>query len=193
MPREARAEVEPGIYHVVARGNRKQDIYVDDTDRLRYLRTLELVVRRMDWMCMSYCLMGNHVHLLIETRTPNLGAGMHRLHGKYAQAFNRRHSYVGHLFQDRYKPSRIESDVHLWMTARYIALNPVAAGLCLKPEEYPWSSHAAVAAGRSPEWLASDRLESYFGAQGGEGLKRYIGFVELPESLNGDSPRLGRV
>ena len=81
-------------------------------------------------MCLSYCLMGNHVHLLIETREPNLGAGMHRLHGAYAQWFNRRHGFVGHVFQNRYESVTIENDPQLWVTAAYIARNPVTAGLC---------------------------------------------------------------
>jgi REP element-mobilizing transposase RayT len=187
MSRQPRAEVESGIYHVLARGNRKQDTFLDDADRLRYLRILEVVVGRMEWMCMSYCLMGNHVHLLIETRLPNLGAGMHCLQGKYAQYFNRRHGFVGHLFQDRFKSPQIETDPQLWQTAKYIALNPVAAGLCVKPEEYPWSSHAGIVNGTAPAWLAAARLESYFGSQGGEGIRRYDDFV----NLNGDSPPLG--
>jgi REP element-mobilizing transposase RayT len=180
MARQPRTELESGIYHVTARGNRKQETYVDDADRLRYLRMLQQVIERTDWMCLSYCLMSNHVHLLVETRTPNLGTGMHCLHGKYAQHFNRRHGYSGHLFQDRYKAKPVKGDPQLWMAAKYIALNPVAAGLCPRPVDYAWSSHAAFVADRSPDWLASDRLASYFGSQGGEGLRRYIDFVDLP-------------
>ncbi len=130
-------------------------------------------------MCLSYCLMGNHVHLLLETRTPNLGAGMHRLHGAYAQYFNRRHGFSGHLFQGRFDAPPIESDPQLWMTAAYIARNPVDAGLCREPADWPWSSHAAIVDGRAPDWLAAARLESYFGAQGGDGLQRYRELVEL--------------
>ena len=85
MPGEPRAEHEPGLYHVYARGIRKAPIYLDDADRWRYMKLLRKSVERMSWMCLSYCQMGNHVHLLIETREPNLGAGMHRLHGSYAQ------------------------------------------------------------------------------------------------------------
>jgi putative transposase len=193
MPRQARAEFESGVYHVYSRGNRKQQIYADDADRLRYLRGLQLVVVQMEWLCMSYCLMGNHVHLLIETRRPNLGAGMHRLHGKYAQYFNRRHGFVGHLFEDRFREKPQKTDPQLWQTARYIALNPVAAGLCEAPVDYPWSAHRAMVAGSTPDWVAADRRESYFGSQGGEGLRRYLDFVDLPQELNGDSPRLGSV
>ena len=79
-------------------------------DRRRYLKLLEDACERTRWTCLSYCLMGNHMHLLIETREPNLGNGMHRLHGSYAQYFNRRHGFVGHLFQDRYESVTIAND-----------------------------------------------------------------------------------
>jgi len=180
MPREARAEYEPGLYHVYARGNRKQEIFVDDRDRRRYLGLLATIVRRTGWMCLSYCLMGNHVHLLVETRQPNLGAGMHRLQGRYAQYFNRRHGLSGHLFQDRYSAVPIASDPQLWVAAAYIARNPVAAGLCRNAADFLWSSHADVVYRCAPDWLADRRLISYFETAGGTGLERYAALVALP-------------
>ena len=105
-----RCEFTAGLHHVYARGVRRQPIYVDDRDRWRYLGLLDRVTRRMQWRCLSYCLMGNHMHLLIETREPNLGAGMHRLHGAYAQYFNRRYDHSGHLFKDRYDAVPIQND-----------------------------------------------------------------------------------
>jgi REP element-mobilizing transposase RayT len=88
-----------GVAHVFARGNRQQLIFLDATDRRRYLDLLGRVARRLRWRCLAYCLMDNHVHLLIETRLPNLGRGMRELHGDYAQLFNKRHDRSGHLFQ----------------------------------------------------------------------------------------------
>jgi REP element-mobilizing transposase RayT len=189
VPRRPREEYEPGTYHVTARGNRRESIFVDDKDRLRYLAMLGRVTTRMDWLCLSYCQMGNHVHLLIETRSTNLGAGMHRLHGGYAQFFNRRHGYSGHLFGDRFHDEPIKSDAHLWMVAPYIARNPVRAGLCAAPVDWPWSSHASIL-GRAPvpSWLARDRLLSYFEAAGGHGLRRYADAVEFFPEPKGDSP-----
>jgi putative transposase len=180
MPRTARAEQEPGIYHVYARGNRKQDIYLDDRDRRRYLALLESVIGLTGWMCLSYCLMGNHMHLLIETREANLGAGMHRLQGSYAYYFNRRHDLSGRLFQSRYDAETIKDDSQFCVTAAYIARNPVAAGLCRRATDWLWSSHADVVLGCAPTWLAVDRLLAYFGADGGRGLARYIEMVDLP-------------
>lgn len=191
MPRQPRAEHEPGVYHVSARGIRKLPIYLDDADRWKYLKLLRKTVERTGWRCMSYCLMGNHVHLLIETREPNLGAGMHRLHGAHAQWFNRRHGFVGHLFQDRYNAVPITSDPQLWVAAAYIARNPVTAGLCERPEDWPWSSHAHIIERRPPAWLDAGRLAAYFASSGGEGITRYAEFVTASAYLNGDSPSLG--
>ena len=193
MPRGPRAEYEPGLYHVFARGNRKQPIYATETDRRRYLATLGRVTLRMRWHCLTYCLMGNHMHLLIETRDPNLGNGMHRLQGSYAQYFNRRHGHVGHLFQDRFRGVPITSDGQLVMAAAYIARNPVDAGLCETAADWPWSSHAQLIRGIHPIWLDSERLLAYFGAHGGDGFARYVSLVDaLIEHLpKGDSPLYG--
>ena len=180
MPRQARAEHVAGLFHVYARGNRKQDIFVDDRDRRRYLALLVGVIGRTGWLCLSYVLMGNHIHLLVETREPNLGAGMHRLQGMYAQYFNRRHGFSGHLFQSRYDAVPIVSDPQLWTAAAYIARNPVSAGLCRKATDWAWSSHADVVLRCAPDWLAVDRLLSYFATDGGRGLERYKALVELP-------------
>jgi REP element-mobilizing transposase RayT len=84
MPRKPRIELEGGIHHVWSRGAVKQTIFVNDDDRRRYLWRLGRVVDYMSWRCLAYCLMGNHMHLLIETPKANLGQGMHRLHGPYA-------------------------------------------------------------------------------------------------------------
>lgn len=96
-----------------ARGNRKQAIFRDDRDRRDYLGLLALEIRRTRWRCLSYCLMGNHVHLLVETPEANLAVGMQRLQGDYARTFNQRYKTVGHLFQGRYGSVRIRSDRQL--------------------------------------------------------------------------------
>jgi REP element-mobilizing transposase RayT len=182
---------------VFSRGNRRQPIYTDERDRWRYLALLRQVVERMEWLLLCYCQMGNHVHLLIETRTPNLGAGMQRLHGGYARFFNQRHKLTGHLFQDRYDWAPVRNDPQLWTVAAYIANNPVKAQFCRTAADWPWGSHAAIAGDRAPDWLATERLGSYFGSHGGDGLTRYLEFVEAaakPQAnLNGDSPLLGLV
>jgi REP element-mobilizing transposase RayT len=174
MGREPREEVEGGIHHVYARGNRRQEIFVDDPDRMTYLMHLRRVVTRCRWGCLAYCLMDNHVHLLIETPEANLGPGMQRLHGPYAQAFNARHRKVGHLFQGRYGAERVEDDAQLVTTLRYIALNPVEAGLCADPRDWPWSSYALLVEGIAPEWVDGARVGAYLASWGAE-LERVAG------------------
>lgn len=121
--------------------------------------------------------MGNHMHLLIETPETNLGQGMQRLHGAYGQAFNRRHEASGHVFDGRFKSVSITTDPQLWVTAAYIARNPVAAGLCSTPAAWAWSSHAAVVNASYPAWLDVPRLLAYFAPVGGDPLQRYLEFV----------------
>ena len=176
MPRHARQEFEAGVHHVYARGVEKRLVFLDDRDRKLYLKLLEAEVIRQRWRCLSYCLMPNHVHLLIETREPNLGTGMRRLHGAYARAFNRRHNRWGHLFGERYGSTRIEDDAQMWMTVGYIARNPVEAKLVESPERWRWGSHAALTAanGAAPlPWLDRDRLYWFIGAFGGDPAQRY--------------------
>ena len=171
MPRPLRADFEPGIHHVYTRGNNRQALFVDDQDRHVYLNRLGRTVVKHEWRLLTYCLMPNHVHLLVETAVPNLSAGMQWLNGQYARWFNRRHGRVGHLFQGRFGSTRIEDDAHLWMTARYVIRNPVEAGLCRRCEEWAWSGHAA---GRGARWLDRRRLlELLAGPACGDGRDRY--------------------
>jgi putative transposase len=180
MPRRPREELAGAIHHVYARGNAKQAIYLDDADRERYLTILGRAVDRHRWRCLSYCLMNNHVHLLVETQAPNLGRGVQWAHGLYAQAFNQRHRRAGHLFQGRFGAVRVKSDAQLLMVARYIARNPVEGGLCGEPDEWPWSSHATTLDdNHAPAWLDTPRLLDFFGASGGEASRRYADLVAL--------------
>ena len=155
MARKPRAEDAGAVHHVYARGNRSAQIFLDDVDRHLYLRLLGQAVREQEWACLSYCLMGNHVHLLIETPRPNLGSGMRKLHGKYGLRFNQRHGFVGHVFQGRYGAVRITDDEHLVTVLRYIDGNPVEAGL---GSDWPWCSSLGLRGGPAPPWLALGRL-----------------------------------
>ena len=139
MARRPRNETEPGVHHVYARGVEKRVIFLDDDDRRLYLALLRGVVDSFDWACHAYCLMTNHVHLLIQTFEPNLGRGMHALHGLYARLFNERYERVGHLFQNRFGSRQVHDEVQLARVAAYIFENPVAAGLCATPDEWAWT------------------------------------------------------
>ncbi len=184
MPRPPRENLEDGIYHVFARGNDKADIYRDDLDRRLYLRFLGRVVVRRRWDCLAYCLMTNHLHLLIQTPDANLSLGMQQLHGVYAQVFNARHDRNGHLFQGRYGAVRVTSDRQLSAATAYIAHNPVSAGLCKTPEAWPWSSHTAITGAPAPPWLATDRLLSHFGHSDETAREQYKTLIQTPTAYD---------
>jgi hypothetical protein len=131
--------------------------------------------------------MGNHNHLLIETPKPNLSEGMQYLQGRYAQGFNTRYEEVGHLFQGRYGAERVASDGQLWTASAYIARNPVKAGLCRAPREWPWSSYRFIQDGGGPPWLAAGRLLSFFGPTPDMARQSY---ADLAEGLKGSDPGL---
>jgi putative transposase len=173
VPRKPRDEVDGGVYHVFARGNARQPIYRDDCDFAMYLWTLGRVVAELRWSCLAYCLMHNHLHLLLEIPVANLATGMQRLHGSYAQGFNERHGRSGHVFQGRYGSVRIERDEQLLTVLGYIARNPVAAGLCEKGEQWRWNSYTSVLANAAPKWLDTPRLLSHLGALGGDPSRCY--------------------
>jgi REP element-mobilizing transposase RayT len=177
LPRSPRVEIPGGVFHVYARGSRQQAIYRTRSDRLTYLGFLSRTIDRYRWDCLAYCLMGNHVHLLVETPEANLGKGMQSLHGRYAQRINQRYGTKGALFESRYGCVVVENDVQLWMVIRYIALNPVEAGLCVRAEDYEWSSYGPVLASLPPRFLNSPRLLSYLSASGGNPLENYRNLV----------------
>jgi putative transposase len=182
VPRKPREEFPGAVHHAYARGVNRELIYLNDGDRERYLALLGQVVERHGWRCLAFCLMHNHVHVLVETPAPDLGRGMQRLHGLYAQYFNRRYRRSGHLFQGRFGAVVMRSDAQLLMVARYIARNPVEAGLCGDAADWAWSSHTAIREPIRPRWLDTPRLLAYFGTDGGDSLGRYLDFVALSPS-----------
>lgn len=164
MARPLRIAVADGTYHVTARGNERRAIVTDNADRRTFFRVLHRTIDRFDWRCLSYCLLDNHFHLLIRTPEPNLPRGMQQLKGSFAQAFNRRHARVGHLFAGRYGAQLVQRDAHLLAAFRYIALNPVVAGLCDRPEAWRWSAHAALLGeADAPPFLAVGEALTLFG------------------------------
>jgi putative transposase len=163
---------------LTSRGTEGRDVYLDDLDRRLFLRGLSEVVEVCSWKCGAYCLMTNHFHLLVQTLEPNLAIGMHRLNSDYANYFNRRHDHVGHLFQSRYASELIERESHLLETCRYIVLNPVRAGICRRPGNWPWSSYRATAGYDSPPaFLDVDWVLGQFGTTRRQAALRYVEFV----------------
>jgi putative transposase len=182
MPRPPRVQFPGAIYHVTSRGVRKTDIFNDARDRLRLQRIFGEVVQRLDWRCHSYCLMSNHFHLLVETPQPNISRGMQRLNGVYAQWFNWRHGFEGHVFERRFRSVLVEGQAHLLELTRYIVLNPIRAGLCHHPSEWRWSSYAETIGVRDrPEFLQTAWLLSLFSPVPKRARGLYADFVAAAE------------
>jgi REP element-mobilizing transposase RayT len=178
MPRPHRVEVAGGFFHITSRGNRQQAIAFDDHDRRALLGILGATVSRQSWRCHAFCLMPNHIHLVIETPKPNLSAGMQLLCGKYGQRLNLRHGLTGHLFQGRFHSRLVESDAHFLELARYVVLNPTRAGLCPDPVRWPWSSlSAALGRAPAPRFLSIERVLSQFGVDRRRARAAYEQFI----------------
>ena len=141
-PRLARLQLATYTYfHVCVRGNGGQPIFIDDSDRLRYLSRIEKYRQRFNLQCFSFCLMTNHAHLLfLSPSIQILSKSMHAIQVAYVMYFNRRHQQRGHLFQDRFSSWVLKNEEHLFMAKAYIENNPVQAGLVRLKEDYLWSS-----------------------------------------------------
>lgn len=178
MSRPIRIEFSNALYHVTARGDRREDIFEDDEDRKMFLETLGEVIAQFNWVCYAWCLMDNHYHLLIQTPDGNLSKGMRQLNGIFTQASNRRHRRVRHLFQGRFKAILVDSDVYLLELSRYVVLNPVRAGMVKKPGAWLWSSYrASMGLEPAPPWLAVDGLLAQFAKRRSLAQERYAKFV----------------
>jgi REP element-mobilizing transposase RayT len=165
MARSLRVEYEGAFYHVMARGNRREEIFLDDDDRRFFLDAVAEVCGQTGWRVHAWVLMGNHYHLMIETPEANLVDGMKWLQNTYTRRFNVRHSKWGRVFGDRYKAVVVEAELpeYYGSLIDYIHLNPARAGIVRADAgqsilDYPWSSLAggyALAPGKRVEWLAA--------------------------------------
>jgi len=163
----------PGLlYHVIVRGNQRQKTFVGERDYQSYLERLGKYRRKFDVALYAYCLMPNHIHLLLETSSQPLSKFMQGLQQSYTQYFNRTHRKVGHLFQSRYKAIVCDRDEYLIELVRYIHLNPVRAGLVRRPEQYTHSGHRFYLKGDGTGVLDPRPVLNMLG-----GRKRYEGFV----------------
>lgn len=141
MPRTARKQSPTSIYHLMVRGINRDRIFEADEDKDHYLKILKEAKTKSDFELYSYILMDNHLHLLVRENTDSIGTIMKRIGIRYASWYNKRHERVGHLFQDRFKSEAIEDDKQFLTVLRYILQNPVKAGICKKPADYPWGSY----------------------------------------------------
>lgn len=140
MPRTARQHSKLGFYHVMVRGNGKQILFECDDDRMRFLTKLRFCFKDEGLTLLAWCLMDNHVHLLVYDEASVLPTAMARINGSYAQYYNEKYGHVGHVFQDRYRCIPIQSERQLLEVVRYIHNNPEDARIC-KVADYQWSSY----------------------------------------------------
>ncbi len=163
MSRPWRIEYEGALYHLLSRGNERNDIFMDPTDRTVFLDTVGEMSERFEISIFAYVLMNNHYHLLAKTKQANLKKAMQWFGTTYTLRFNRRHFRSGHLFQGRYKSMLIQNNDYLLQLSYYIHRNPLRAGIVQRLDGYRWSSYNAYAYGRkNPKWLSTNLILSQF-------------------------------
>lgn len=142
MARRSRKKSNSGIFHVMLRGINRQTIFEDDEDRERFLDTIKRYKQISKFEIYGYCLMSNHVHLLIKEAEEDISTVIKRISSSYVYWYNWKYSRSGHLFQERYKSEAVENDGYLLTVLRYVHQNPVKAGLVKNTQEYKWSSYS---------------------------------------------------
>lgn len=178
MARPVRIEYAGALYHIVTRGNNRQSVFRDDHDRARYLERLAFYCEEKEIKLLCYCLMTNHVHLLLETPKGNLSKMMQAFQTSYTVYFNIRHHRSGHLFEQRYKAFVVDKDNYLLQVSRYIHLNPVEAGIVEKPQEYRWSSYRKYVRSDTGSVLNTEVILDQFEGTKRDRTMRYREFVE---------------
>jgi REP element-mobilizing transposase RayT len=178
MARPIRIEYRGAVYHVICRGNNRQAVFRDDQDRKKYLERLSLYCgeKGVDLLC--YCLLTNHIHLLLETPRGNLSKMMQPFQTSYTIYFNKRHGRTGHVFEQRYKALLVDKDNYLLEVSRYIHVNPVAAKLVERAEDYPWSSYGGYCTGKGIPRLKRETVLDYFNGGRQRQVVQYREFVE---------------
>jgi putative transposase len=177
MARKPRIHYPGALYHVISRGNQRQDIFLDDKDRTAYLSYLSECKVRYAIELYAYALMKNHVHLLLEVNKIPLSKFMQTLLFRYARYFNKRYKKVGHLFQGRYRAILCDKDAYLLELVRYIHLNPVRAKVVRDPERYRWTSHLSYLGKDNQGLVDTDLVLGQFGEKKPLSRRRYWEFI----------------
>jgi REP element-mobilizing transposase RayT len=178
MSRPLRIEYPGAVYHVICRGNNRQAIFRDDLDRKRYLAKLVRYCELKEVSLLCYCLLSNHIHLLVETPQGNLSKMMQPFQTSYTLYLNRRHRRSGHVFEQRYKAFLVDKDNYLLQVSRYIHRNPLEAKLVERPQEYRWSSYRAYVSGKPMRGLATSLVLEQLGGKQREQIRSYREYVE---------------
>jgi REP element-mobilizing transposase RayT len=178
VPRPLRLQAAGARYHITTHSNFGRVAFRHDFERAQFLALLDATVQRCGWSCHSYCLLSTHYHLVVVTPEPNIAIGMQYLNGRYAQWANWARNERGHIFEGRYYSVHVETDAHAAEVHRYIAMNPVRAGLVRDPEDWPWSSlPATLGRKRRPAFLDVDAVLGEFGSTPSSARRRLRMFV----------------
>ncbi|SHH09415.1 REP element-mobilizing transposase RayT [Thermosyntropha lipolytica DSM 11003] len=182
MPRSRRIKSQSGCYHVILRGNEKRPIFLDDEDRLRFLSTLQIKKKQQGFCVYAFCLMNNHIHLMLGEQQADLSDIMKRITVSYVAYFNKKYERIGHLFYDRFKSQNVEDDRYFLTLARYIHQNPVKAGLVKHPGDYRWSSYGCYLDENDPfcRIVDTDMLWELLGEGGRDARREYVEFMNQP-------------
>ncbi len=185
MARQARMQGRTGIYHAMVRGINKRNIFLDDLDRLEFLDILRRMNTEGEYSLYGYCLMGNHIHLLIREEADPLHRTMKRIGVSYSYYFNKRHERVGHLFQGRFKSETIDTEASLLNCLRYIHNNPVKAHIVWKLEDYRWSSYNTYIGNVEDTIVDTDFILGSFSENKNVAINRFMKFTaeNLDESF----------
>lgn len=174
MPRTARIVPEQGVLHIITRGNNRQIVFRDDGDFQKYRWLLKLYQEEHRFKLYHYCLMSNHVHLIIETtQQTNLSKLMKQINLSYMHHFRRKYKYVGHFWQDRYKSLLIEKDRYLLACGKYVELNPVRAKIVTTPDKYSWNSYGVYTGKKEDDLVTFDPVYESLGKTQKERSEEY--------------------
>ncbi|WP_136524330.1 transposase [Geomonas ferrireducens] len=177
MARRQRIHFPGAHYHVILRGNDRQDIFYDEVDRYKFYLLLQEGIERFGHSILSFCLMTNHVHLLCQVSDVPLSRIIQNLAFRYTRWINWRQKRVGHLFQGRYRAILVDADEYLLQLTSYIHLNPIRANLVKDPSAYPWSSHRAYVGKEVLPWLRMEPVLAYFGNNMQRARSAFLDFV----------------
>ncbi len=183
MSRPLRIQYPGAWYHVMNRGRRKEDVFLDAEDFQCFVDLLKESVSMWNINITAFCLMSNHYHLLIQTPEGNLARAMRHINGVYTQRFNRKHGNDGQVFRGRYKSILIDGDNYLLALSRYIHRNPIRAGLVQRVGDYPWSSHKGYLSGSVKwSWINKEAVFSLLSRDSATRLTEYRKFVNEEDS-----------
>jgi len=182
MPRGSRKKSETGIYHIMLRGSNRQEVFHDDEDCISFLRTLEKCKKKAEIKVYGWCLMGNHIHLLLEEGNEEISISMKRIGVSFVWYYNMKYETTGHLFQDRFKSENVETEEYLFTVIRYIHQNPVKARIINKVVEWKWSSCFDYYGNMSSfsGLLDSEFILKLFSEDKDIAIKRFKAFNEVP-------------